>query len=75
MRPVKVSPFLSGGPSINPARWEDPFYAGGNGVGVLGPYLPYFPSMYSRISLSDLPSVWRRITSRVMSRQMFQVAA
>jgi len=42
---------------------------------VLGPYLPYFPSMYERISLSDLPSALRSITSRVMLRQMFQVAA
>jgi hypothetical protein len=72
MNPVKVSHCPCAGTS---PRDGNSFYAGGNGVGVLGPYLPYFPSMYERICARDFPSALKRITSRVMSRQMFQVAA
>jgi hypothetical protein len=47
-------------------------YAGGSGVGVLGPYMPYFWSIPARIVRSGFPSIFIAITSRVMLRQMSQ---
>ena len=47
----------------------------GSGVGMGLPIRPYFASMSRRICAVDVPA-WRCvITSRVMSRQMLQVAA
>ncbi len=44
------------------------------GVAVPRPDFAYLPSICRRISAGDFPSVFRRITSRVMFRQMSQPA-
>lgn len=51
-----------------------PAYPGGSGVGVLGPNLLYCWSITARTAWSGLPSACMAITSRVMFRQMSQVA-
>jgi len=50
-------------------------YYFGLGVGVAGPKERYFSSIAARIAASGLPSLFIRITSRVMSRHNVQVAA
>jgi hypothetical protein len=50
-------------------------YRGGCGVGVPGPNFEYLASMARRTSVRGVPRRFRSITSRVMSRQMLQVAA
>lgn len=47
----------------------------GSGVGVGGPKRPYFVSISRRILASGVPDLCIFITSRVMSRQIVQVAA
>jgi hypothetical protein len=49
-------------------------HAGGSGVGVLGPNVLYCWSIAARMARSGLPSACMVITSRVMLRQMSQVA-
>jgi hypothetical protein len=49
-----------------------PKYYGTGGVGVAGPYLLYFCSMYARIPLRLFPSSIIFITSRVMPMQIPQ---
>jgi hypothetical protein len=57
-----------------PSSFQQGPHAGGNGVNVGGPNALYFPSITARIARSDLPSACMAITSRVMFRQMSQVA-